>query len=132
MRMSHTLTSDLRVGDAERDQALSELGRHFAEGRLTPLEHEERSSAAIAARTQTDLDALFADLPILENRRVHSNGTWRKAVRRSFWIAFAVVLAAAALRLGPVIAGVALFFAVRRWRGSRLHSHRHGPCRCSS
>ena len=53
----------LRVSDADRDRALTRLGRHAAEGRLTADELEERSDRALAARTHGDIAALFADLP---------------------------------------------------------------------
>ncbi len=53
----------LRIGDVERDVALRELGDHFAAGRLDGTEFDERASAALAARTQPELDVLFADLP---------------------------------------------------------------------
>ena len=53
----------LRIGHAEREQAVQALGEHFARGRLEPDEFEERTTAAYAARTAAELDALFADLP---------------------------------------------------------------------
>lgn len=52
-----------RVGDAERDAAVSALGEHFAAGRLTKDEFDERSGRAWAARYGADLDELFTDLP---------------------------------------------------------------------
>ena len=55
----------MRVGDAEREAMLDELRTHAAAGRLDTVELEERIDAALAARTQTDLDALTADLPAL-------------------------------------------------------------------
>lgn len=53
----------VRIGDAERDQAVSELGDHFAAGRLTREEFDERADQAMQARFSTDLEPLFADLP---------------------------------------------------------------------
>lgn len=53
----------VRVGDAERDQAVSALGDHFAAGRITREEFDERSEQAIGARFGSDLAPLFADLP---------------------------------------------------------------------
>jgi Domain of unknown function (DUF1707)/TM2 domain len=53
----------MRIGTAEREQAVKALGDHFAEGRLDPQEFEERMTAAYAARTAADLDRLFDDLP---------------------------------------------------------------------
>lgn len=53
----------VRIGDAEREEAVRQLGEHYAAGRLTEEEHAERSEQAYAARTQADLDGLFGDLP---------------------------------------------------------------------
>jgi hypothetical protein len=55
----------IRIGDAEREAAIAALGDHFAAGRLTRVEHDERVAAALAARTNSDLAALFADLPVV-------------------------------------------------------------------
>jgi hypothetical protein len=55
----------LRIGNAEREQAVQALGEHFAQGRLSPEEFDERMTAAYAARTAHDLDRLFTDLPRL-------------------------------------------------------------------
>ncbi len=54
---------DLRLSDAERDEAARLLGEHYAAGRLTPAEHDERTEQAYAARTRGELPPLFADLP---------------------------------------------------------------------
>lgn len=53
----------IRIGTVEREQAVKVLGEHFAQGRLEPAEFEERMTAAYAARTASDLDRLFDDLP---------------------------------------------------------------------
>jgi hypothetical protein len=53
----------VRIGDAERDRAISELGDHFAAGRLTTEEFEQRVDQAIRARFNDDLEPLFVDLP---------------------------------------------------------------------
>lgn len=55
--------SQMRVGDPERTEALDRLGEHFANGYLTVHEFEERTGQAATARTQSDLSALFGDLP---------------------------------------------------------------------
>jgi Flp pilus assembly protein TadB len=57
------MTNAIRIGDAEREAAISSLASHFAEGRLTQVEHEERMALALNAKTGRDLDVLFADLP---------------------------------------------------------------------
>lgn len=64
------MTNSLRIGDAERDAAISLLARHFADGRLTQTEHEERMALALKARYGSELDALFADLPRLDDAAV--------------------------------------------------------------
>ncbi|HEX4288998.1 MAG TPA: DUF1707 domain-containing protein [Trebonia sp.] len=55
---------ELRVSDAERDLAVSELSRAFQVGRLTAEEFGQRSDQAFAARTGKELTALLADLPV--------------------------------------------------------------------
>jgi hypothetical protein len=56
---------DIRVSDAERDQAVAELSEHFQAGRVTQEEFEDRSGRALQARTRSDLSELFTDLPPL-------------------------------------------------------------------
>lgn len=56
-------SKNIRLSDAERSRALEVLGAHFAEGRLTLPEFEERSSKAAAATTTSELATLFDDLP---------------------------------------------------------------------
>jgi hypothetical protein len=58
-----TRDPDLRVSQAERDEVAGALARHFADGRLTVEEYEERVEAALAARTGRDLEPLLSDLP---------------------------------------------------------------------
>lgn len=53
----------MRVGDAEREQAQSELARHYADGRLDHEEYSERLDAVWTAKTMADLTVLFTDLP---------------------------------------------------------------------
>lgn len=53
----------VRASDAERDRAAALLQRHFADGRITQPELEERVAAACTAQTRQQLSALTADLP---------------------------------------------------------------------
>ncbi len=53
----------VRIGDAERDEALDKLGDHFAAGRLTREELDERTEQAMGARFESDLEQIFRDLP---------------------------------------------------------------------
>jgi hypothetical protein len=63
MESKPTPKTPLRIGDAERDRAIAELGDHFAAGRLSTEEFEQRVDQAIKARFNDDLDPLFVDLP---------------------------------------------------------------------
>jgi DNA-binding PadR family transcriptional regulator len=59
-------TADSLVGwvsDADRDLAIARLREHFAAGRLTYAELDERLTAALTVRTAGDLRGLLADLP---------------------------------------------------------------------
>ncbi|MCW2946225.1 MAG: hypothetical protein JWR24_2942 [Actinoallomurus sp.] len=58
-------TEQLRVGDAERDEVTSALHEHFAQGRLTRDELDERLSATLSARTVGDLRKVTRDLPAI-------------------------------------------------------------------
>ncbi|MGW5683772.1 DUF1707 domain-containing protein [Nonomuraea sp. NPDC003754] len=53
----------LRIGDAERDETMAALREHFAQGRLTREELDERLDLALSARTAGDLARVHADLP---------------------------------------------------------------------
>lgn len=54
---------EIRVGDAERSEALDRLGTLFADGYLDVGEFEERTGQAAVARTRGELSMLFDDLP---------------------------------------------------------------------
>ena len=55
---------DIRVGDAERSEALEQLSQHFVNGVLAPDEFE-RTAEAAQARTRGEIAVLFQDLPAL-------------------------------------------------------------------
>ncbi|WP_433680744.1 DUF1707 SHOCT-like domain-containing protein [Nocardia sp. CA-119907] len=54
---------EIRIGTAEREQAMQRLSDHFAAGRLSVAEFDERSAVVAAALTRGDLDKVFVDLP---------------------------------------------------------------------
>ena len=54
---------NLRIGDAERDEAIVLLREHMSAGRITAEEFDERMSAALTAKTRGELTILFNDLP---------------------------------------------------------------------
>ncbi|MFN8192803.1 MAG: DUF1707 domain-containing protein [Nocardioidaceae bacterium] len=57
------MNEQIRLSDAERDEAARVLGEHYAQGRLTAEEHQDRQDRLFSARTYADLPPLFHDLP---------------------------------------------------------------------
>ena len=57
------MDDSIRVSDADRDRVAAQLRDHFAAGRITPGELDERLSAALNAKTFGDLRRIMADLP---------------------------------------------------------------------
>jgi len=53
----------IRISDADRERVTARLREHFAQGRISPDELDERISAALSAKTFGDLRAIMADLP---------------------------------------------------------------------
>jgi len=56
---------NVRVGDVERDAVATQLREHYADGRLTLDELNERLDQAFAARTRADLNTVTRDLPYI-------------------------------------------------------------------
>jgi DNA-binding PadR family transcriptional regulator len=56
-------TDQIWASDADRERTVARLGNHFAEGRLTRAELDERLTTALSARTAGDLQRLMTDLP---------------------------------------------------------------------
>lgn len=54
----------LRASDADRDKIAGVLRDAYAEGRLTPAEHEERLAEVYRAQTYGDLVPVLRDLPV--------------------------------------------------------------------
>jgi DNA-binding PadR family transcriptional regulator len=53
----------IRTSDADRERSIAALRDHYAEGRITCEELNERVTAALTARTFGDLRSVMADLP---------------------------------------------------------------------
>ena len=54
---------NVRVGDADREAVAAQLREHYADGRLTHEELNERLDQTFAARTKADLNTVMRDLP---------------------------------------------------------------------
>ena len=103
---------DLRVSDAERDRALSELSEALQAGRITSDEFDQRSGQVLRARTGKELTAPLADLPPdrVDAPRATSLERAKRGTLTRFTVGasvvatcFAFVAAANALRPGPTL-----------------------------
>lgn len=54
----------IRASDADRDKVAERLREALAEGRLTPVEHEERLETLYRAKTMGELGPIVEDLPV--------------------------------------------------------------------
>jgi Domain of unknown function (DUF1707) len=57
------MNDHLRVSDADRERVAERLREHFAEGRLSADELDERIAATLSAKTFADLRHVTTDLP---------------------------------------------------------------------
>jgi Domain of unknown function (DUF1707) len=57
----------MRIGHADREAAAASLREHYAVGRLTLEEFQQRLSAVFSAKTDADLARITRDLPHVSN-----------------------------------------------------------------
>ena len=62
-RRASQANPSMRVSHAERTEVADRLSKHYGDGRLDEEEFNERLDRAMKAKTQSDLDGLFDDLP---------------------------------------------------------------------
>ena len=126
----------VRIGDAERDRAIASLGDHFAAGRLTAEEFDQRMDQALKARFNEDLEPLFADLPRTVEPDVQSNANRRPDLHLAWsamlWMApliviFAVV--AAVVLSAPWLVWVFLWVFLITGLFRRRRRYYYGPRR---
>jgi hypothetical protein len=133
---------ELRIGDAEREGAAWALGEHYAAGRLTKEEYDERAGAAWKARTHSELAPLFGDLPVPHGRPSqvdrHQPGpgpvprlnaarppAHRHGSRFPWMVLLVALVVLAAMELLPwFVVVAAVIFVVAR--SSHRHSHSRG------
>ena len=68
-RRASQANPNMRVSHAERTEVADRLSKHYGDGRLDEEEFNERLDRAMKAKTQSDLDGLFDDLPEPETPR---------------------------------------------------------------
>lgn len=116
----------VRIGDAEREQALDKLGDHFAAGRLTREELDERIGNAMGARFDSDLQQVFRDLPdgaravVARRARPQRNVGLSAAVVVLVPLLVLAVIASIILH-GPVLVGPVIWLLVLSGMGRRHH-----------
>jgi hypothetical protein len=116
-----TVAPQQRVGDAEREQAMSHLAQHYADGRLEHEEYAERLDAIWTARTRQDLALLFDDLPReVAPVRPASPAVAARGRRPIPWLPVLAILIGLSILLEGAPVWVAIFFLPsfnRRWAG---------------
>ena len=128
----------IRLSDAERDAAAADLGEHFAQGRLTADEHDDRLEQVWKAKTRGEISPIFRDLPSAYaavaapipagEPRYWDSGLrpFRRGVPAPLLVVLAVLIALTVVTHLPlVLLGFAVFwFVVLRHRGPRRLHHR--------
>ena len=126
------MSEQLRIGDAEREQAAADLGEHFAQGRLSVDKHSERLDQVWSARTRAELAPPFSDLPggeygvrpaALATAAQHqgSDRQWRPGPFRRFpmpvFVLLAILVSVTVLTHLPIVLiGLLLWFVVLKHR----------------
>jgi hypothetical protein len=114
----------IRVSDADREHVADRLREHFAQGRLSSEELDERITATLSAKTYGDLRRVMADLP--EPGLVAPQASWDAAaaarpriiVRRGprlLPLAFIALIAAVAIPGAGWVFFAFLQFALAFW-----------------
>jgi len=84
----------MRISDADRERVCERLQEAFAEGRVTSEEFQERTAAALAAKTEADLAPLTSDLPVPAPPAPVVRSPRQRELRRIWtaWASMAVLL----------------------------------------
>ena len=82
---------NVRIGDADREAITAQLREHYADGRLTLDELNERLDQTFAAKTKADLNVVMRDLPHVARPLTDApaagfgNTAWPGPTGRSGW-----------------------------------------------
>jgi Domain of unknown function (DUF1707) len=57
------MTDETRIGNSDREAALAALQQHLTAGRIELEEFDDRSAVVARAKTRSELEPVFADLP---------------------------------------------------------------------
>ncbi len=118
----------LRVSDQERDAVAAEIREHYAAGRLTSGEFEERLQTTLSASTRGELAAVSTDLPALPPK---PPSTWEVALQTGReaggWLGITALVVAGWALTGAslvVLVFMLLFIARRIQCGGRRRARR--------
>jgi cation transport ATPase len=110
-----TKVGSLRASDADREEIVTRLHKAATEGRIAPEELEQRVSAALKARTYSELDATVADLPRQPARRPRrdvrrrSTASWALSVVKEYPLVLLLALPVLAVTAAMVIAATVMW-----------------------
>ena len=109
--------ADMRLSDAERNEAVETLSEHVRTGRLDIDEYGTRSAKITAARTRSELVPLFEDLPephprVLRAARDVAPGRPQPPARRFGVGAVPIAAVVAVLLFFTVARGIWLVFLI--------------------
>lgn len=118
---------NLRVSEADREEASARLAEHYSTGRLTDDDYYERLDAVWSAKVRGDVEMLFTDLPKSAPQPLQAVRRQRKGRPRAFPLVACFLLVA----IGLVVMGVpwwvfaAIAVGALVFRKNHHHSHRH-------
>ncbi|TQL67944.1 uncharacterized protein DUF1707 [Nocardioides albertanoniae] len=131
--MSNNL-DNLRVSEAEREEASARLAEHYSTGRLTDDDYYERLDAIWSARVRADLDTLFADLPRSAPQPPQAVRRPERRRPRAFplvacllLVTFGLIAMGVPWWIFAIVGGGALMFHKSHRRHHGHHGH-HGRC----
>ena len=125
------------MSDAEREQAATALGEHYAQGRLTVEEHSERLDRIWAAKTRAEVAPIFRDLPgpaapppPRVDGPAHRHPGRRRGLPLPLVVLFAILVAVTVITNLPLILiGLAVWFLFFRRGSCAPRSHRFHQAR---
>jgi len=117
----------LRLSEADREAAVDQLGEHYAVGRITKDEFDERSDAIWSAKTRGDLAPIFADLPVRSPAlpAPTSRGPFPRSLRWTFPLVpvlFVLIAITVVTHLPFVLFGLLAWFVLSRRCGATSQS----------
>jgi len=109
-RRASQANPNMRVSHAERTEVADRLSKHYGDGRLDEEEFNERLDRAMKAKTQSDLDGLFDDLPEPDAPRAVARPNPQARPPRPFpRVAFLALVVVLAIMVGQWLARPFIF-----------------------